>query len=360
MENEACGERYDWIDIARCFAIFCVVLNHSIENIYDLSVGKFTDLSIGSQVFAFVAYTFGRMGVPVFLMITGYLLIDRDWTQKKCLKFWKRNWGGLLVCTEIWWVIYDVLLSVYYNIPINILSLVEDMLFVRKIDLAHTWYMPMILGMYILIPMVGMALQKFDIKYLLFPIIVFSAYSFGYPFLNMVSSILGMPLSLQFSLGFSGGVYGLYIIYGYLIKKGTFKKIPKYIASLIGMIFFVLTVKMQVYAHKIGLNCNVWYDSVLLMICAVTMMVLFSKILPRIELSIKVRHIIRNLSKNSFGIYLFHMLVLYFLKPFMLSNSWKYGVKFWVLMIAVFSISWICVEIFSKIPKVGKILFNIR
>ena len=126
------------------------------------------------------------------------------------------------------------------------------------------------------------------------------------------------------------------------------------------MIFFVLTVKMQVYAHKIGLNCNVWYDSVLLMICAVTMMVLFSKILPRIELSIKVRHIIRNLSKNSFGIYLFHMLVLYFLKPFMLSNSWKYGVKFWVLMIAVFSISWICVEIFSKIPKVGKILFNIR
>lgn len=164
--------RVDWIDIAGAFAICCVVLNHGIETVYPLHAQEFALYPIAERVFALASFTLGRLGVPIFLMITGYLLIDREWNGESCLRFWKKNWFGLLVCTEIWWVIYHCFDSLHSRAPFDLLACLEDLLFFQKSEMPHAWYMPVILGLYLLLPMVGAAVQRFSVKQLLFPTVI--------------------------------------------------------------------------------------------------------------------------------------------------------------------------------------------
>ena len=356
-------ERINWIDIVRCFAIICVVVNHAIETTYTLTLEGLKTFSMQSRVFAFGGFTFGRLGVPLFLMISGYLLLDRNWDQERCLEFWKTNWLNLFICTEIWWVIYDLFITVYYKTPFHVIEFIQDILFLKKISLLHVWYMPMILGLYILIPIAGMALQNFDTKHLLFPILIFSAYSFGYPILSRMFNAIGHPLSLQFSLGFSGGVYGLFLVFGYLIKKNIFNKIPKLFFAVIFVGAFCATVLYQINEYRMDRQYNVWYDNGLLALCAVALMVLFSKVLPSIEITMKTMGVIRNLSEDSFGIYLVHTMILAVIQPFVHSVIKVrpiYPIQSVCLAITVFFLSWLLVECCRKIPIFGTKIFNIK
>lgn len=354
------AERIDWIDATRCFAIFCVVLNHAIENIYILNVENLSTLSTKSQLFAIGSFTFGRLGVPIFLMITGYLLLDRNWNQESCLKFWKNNCFRLFVCTEIWWIIYNVFIAVYHKTPFNMVYFIQDLLFLKKINLGHVWYMPMILGLYILIPMAGIALQKFDIKHLLFPIVVFSVYSFGYPVLSIISREIGYPTSLQFSLGFSGGEYGLYLIFGYLIKKKAFFKTSNSLAAITFAGAFCFTVFLQICEYRLGHTYNVWYNNGFLAASSIALMILFSKVLASLTLNEKFMCIVKNLAKSSFGIYLIHVPILRVIKPFIVSTIKLYPIQFAYLTLTVFLLSWVLVELCGKVPVIGKVAFNMK
>ena len=82
-------ERIKWIDLLRALAILMVILCHATEGIYPLSISGMDDLSVQSKAAAFTSFTFGRLGVPIFLMISGYLLLDKDYDPEKTVKFWK-------------------------------------------------------------------------------------------------------------------------------------------------------------------------------------------------------------------------------------------------------------------------------
>ena len=69
--------RVFWLDVARTIAIIMVVLNHATEHIYKLNINFFEHLSFSSKIFAHMAFTTGRLGVPIFLFLTGYLLLGK-------------------------------------------------------------------------------------------------------------------------------------------------------------------------------------------------------------------------------------------------------------------------------------------
>lgn len=123
---------------------------------------------------------------------------------------------------------------------------------------------------------------------------------------------------------------------------------------------FAATVFFQLYLYRLGYTYNVWYDNGLLMICTVFVMVLFSKTIATKKIADVIMRFFRCLSRDSFGIYLIHMLVMIILKPFVDSAFSSYPIRFVILSVAVFIISWVLVDFVSRIPKIGKILFNMR
>ena len=62
--------RIKWIDFVRVVGICCVVLCHAVEDgIYILKLDNMLSVRFCSRVFAFSCFTFGRLGVPLCLLI---------------------------------------------------------------------------------------------------------------------------------------------------------------------------------------------------------------------------------------------------------------------------------------------------
>ena len=87
------------LDIARTFAILCVVLCHCSEMIYTQQSVKVAELGISSRIFMFGTFTIGRLGVPIFLYLSGILLLKKTIdSDEDIFKFYKNNLFPLFPC----------------------------------------------------------------------------------------------------------------------------------------------------------------------------------------------------------------------------------------------------------------------
>ena len=357
MPTENTNQRIKWIDVIRALAILMVVLCHATENVYSLSLDGMAGVSFPSALFAFTAFAFGRLGVPLFLMITGYLLLDRDYDSAKILKFWKTRWLNLLICTLIWFVIYDIFLTFYLYQPVSITDFIGNMLFLKSVEMSHVWFMAMILGMYILIPLVSIGLKKVNTKVLMFPVIIFTAYCFLVPTILLVFKILRIEpgYSVNFSTGFSGGNYGLFIIYGYMLKKGMLKKVKTWILAIVFVVSFVLGDALQLWSYSRGVEYNMWYTNVLLLVAAVALFEMMSRMNIKKESAI-----ITFVSKFSFPIYLTHNIFVYMMLPFVLVMGFAAPLQVAVLYLICIFLALALAWVISLIPKAGKYILYLK
>ena len=357
MPAETTNQRIKWIDVCRALAILMVVLCHATENVYSLSLDGMAGVSFPSKLFAFTAFAFGRLGVPLFLMITGYLLLDRDYDSAKVIKFWKTRWLNLLLCTLIWFVIYDIFLTFYLYQPVSITDFLGNMLFLKSVEMSHVWFMAMILGMYILIPIVSIGLKKVSTNVLMFPLIIFTSYCFLAPTILTILVILKIDLgySINFSTGFSGGTYGLFIIFGYMLKKGLLKKIKTWILAIAFVVSFILGDAFQLWSYSKGVEYNMWYTNVLLLVASLALFEMMSRMNIKKESAV-----ITFISKFSFPIYLIHNIFVYMMLPFVLvtglPSPLMVAILYLICIILALALAWII----SLIPKVGKFVLYLK
>lgn len=350
-------KRIEWIDGIRALGIFCVVLCHCVEVLYQMNTDFMAKTTFISELFAVICFSAGRCGVPFFLMISGYLLLDRKYTSKDALLFYKKNCWHLFLCTEIWIVIYNCFYCISNNSAIDIKVLLEELLFLRPARYGHLWYMPMIIGFYLLIPFVANALQTLNHTLLIVPLIIYFIYSSFYPLAITILSTLKIdhPLRLQFSFGFSGGMYGIYLILGYLIKKGWLRKITTNFLLLIIIIAFGLTVVFQTWVFDNGGSYNLWYNFPMLCVFAVSVFELFSRFNK-----LYLYKVIRIISYYSFAIYLIHnvfrSIFLSVISGIQIGRPIKVVMLYVLVTICSFITSWII----KCIPKFGKYILYIK
>ena len=184
--------RIVWLDYARMFAIICVVITHTTERVYEMNAEILAQSPAHSRLFALSMFTIGRLGVPIFFFLTGYLLLDRDYPREKYITFLKRNFCGLLLTTAIWIIIYNLFNAWFYNTPFSIKECLMNLLFVRSTRMTHMWYMPVIIGMYLFIPLVANAFKHTDLNVLYIPLEVVFAYYFVIPAINVILRATGI------------------------------------------------------------------------------------------------------------------------------------------------------------------------
>lgn len=347
-------KRIEWIDLIRAMAITLVLLCHCSEGIYRFNTDFLTSVGFTSKLFAVTSFTAGRLGVPFFLLISGYLLLDREYDTDKTLRFWKNNWLHLLICTYIWLTIYNIFEMYMSGNAFSMKNLLKEALFLKSSSMNHMWYMPMLLGMYPLIPFVANALRSMKLKTVLFPLILFSVYSFGYPFVNVCRSALGKEtFHLTLSLGFSGGTYGLYFIFGYLLKKGLLKKLKSPLLLSLSIGAFLLTVCFQFWTYKNNYVYKVWYDNPLLAVCAVTLFEFLSRMKH-----VPLYKIAKPVSYYSFAMYLIHNIIRYALlrMDITIMRPAKTVLMWLFLMGSGLLTAWII----KHIPKIGKYILYVK
>lgn len=352
------------LDGIRALAALCVVINHAVEQIYSLKIDFIVKSTFRIKLFSIAGFTFGRIGVPLFLLLSGYLLLQRNYDKKQTIKFYKHNFLPLLIVWEIWIFIYSVFLSLFNQVPFDIQEYLRKVFFLEHAGLPHAWYMPMIIGIYLFIPYVASALQKMNGKMLLILLFVIYIYLYVIPGINLFQTAFQIPIEQRFNnqleLSFSGGKYGFYLILGYCFWR--YKKRIDYFLANIKFYFIIImlcavtflgTVYIQLEFYSLNYQYGLWYDFFLMPILGSCVFLSFMKL----KWPIVMHSVLTQLSTCAFGIYLLHELIL---MPCIrkIGDVYDKSTEVVVLSIGVYFVSFVIVEILSLVPNLNKLFIK--
>ncbi|MBE6493687.1 MAG: hypothetical protein E7Z84_03645 [Methanosphaera stadtmanae] len=343
--------RIQWIDLVRAIAILTVLYIHATDGIYIISSDAIMNYTLFSRIFNFASLFIGRIGVPFFLMITGYLLLDRTYNDERVRTFWKTGCKDLIIITILWSVIYAISINLITKGSSQVIPTEAGNLF-----FSHMWYMPMIIGMYLSMPFVASALKNYDKDTIFSATILFSLLAFLLPFITILLDIEGIKnVAIQYSLGFSGGIYGIYIILGYLVKKGKFKNIPSYQLGLLALISFIICIIFQYYTYIRGYNFFLWYEFPFVLLGSFALFELCSR-----KKEVRFYKWVTVLSKYSFAVFLIHNLYRLPLLPLIVQLPFTEPVKAIILWILLIILSYITAIIVYRIPRFGKYILYMK
>ena len=264
------------IDILRIIALFDIILIHTLKSQNNFDILNFL-------------FTFVSIGINLFIMISGYLLLDKE---ENVLVFYKKRFFSIIPLFVIWNIVYII----YYK---------ENPLYIiagYRYAAGHLWYIPMITGLYIITPWLRKILKYCEketrvvvlmwfIINILNPALIF----FKLPFLN---------LSVFPITGFLG-----YYILGYYIKKYKDKINVNYY-KILYIAGFIFTFAVSWYFMKIAGKKNVFFydkNSVSVFFMSVSFFIIIIKadlgyIKGKAALAVKF------FSKHSYYVYLAHLL----------------------------------------------------
>lgn len=352
-------KHFYFLDSLRVFAIFSVVLIHTLE--YVIPINKLGEIGISGQLLYHLLTLIGRLGVPIFLILSGFLLLPRDYDAEKTKTFYKKNLLGLIAVWECWIIIYNVFYYFNMKIDFSLGPYLKEALFLENIKLPHGWYMPMIIGLYLFIPPISHALKQTDKNLLSILMSIVFTVCFGLNFINLYLNDTPKLLESIVDFSFSGGVYGFYLLSGYILynifdKKAQFIEKNNWVLTTAIISFLSLTllsVFLQLLLSEKNPEFCLWYNFILLPPLTFCLVIIFN----RIKLGKNIKRILKKMAKATFGVYLIHILIIkYIIHACGFLNN-----KYLILLIATlltFAGSFLLVEILSFIPRLNLLFLN--
>lgn len=364
------GDRVYWLDVARTVAILSITLNHAVNRTYSNysdQMGEFLESSLISSLLKTVTTVFSHLGVPLFLMISGALLLSKRMeTGEDVRRFYRHNLMGLFITSEIWYfIMYWFLVladpgqeTLRHSTALHLIGgLVKTMLFVDQVTFSSTWYIPMILCLYTVIPLLALVLKRVPLWTLLLPAAVVFA-TFLVHDLNGTLAVAGLEnrfsLALKASNVFS--FYLLYVLLGYWLKEGGLNRLPTFLVAVGTVLSFGGVCALQLYMYSRPMDYLLDYDFTGYIICAAFTFELIRRCAHRIG---GLRRPVTYLSQISFGIYFVHILIMsllfWYVKPFCRASL------FMLFLEAVsFGGSVVLIALLSRIPLLKRYLFLIK
>lgn len=345
-EKQGENNRFLYFDLLRIVACFSVIVLHvSAQYWYYLPVnsGKWLVCNIYDALF--------RFGVPVFVMISGALFLGRD-KENSVRHLFLNNILRLVIVYIVWSVIYaawflrdteNVDLYTFFRITVE--------------SKYHLWFLPMLVQIYVLIPFLKAAVQKGGEKVLRYAVFLFVCLCIvpatlrEFTFSPELTRILNL-----IHLDFLGNYVGYFLMGCYLYRYPPQKKYRKwiYLSGVLGATGAVTG--SIVLSRRHGVPESGLFDSfsvfTFLVTCAIFV---FFTSMREFRRDTKIAKGITNLSKDTFGIYLVHVLII----EFMFARGIDSESFINVLSIPALSLLWFMIGaviagIFRRIPIVGK------
>lgn len=218
------------IDIIRILAFIFIVLLHTVNIQYGINIW-------------ILLYGVISIGVNLFIMISGYLLLDKS---EKMSVFFKKRIRGIFPLFIFFNIVY-----IFVN-KVKIMPVLQG----KEIVAPHFWYIYMILGLYFITPWLQKVL-KFAKKETFIILILWFLCSILNPHL-IKFDLPRIPFSHFPITEFIG-----YYILGYYIKidRNRIKKVPFSIIIIIYLVgFFISAISTKYVLLKTGNRISDFFD----------------------------------------------------------------------------------------------------
>lgn len=320
-------ETIGWIDALRVIAIILVVISHCCDHFTALYGIDESGYRLGAVIGSLV-----RPCVPLFAMMTGVLLfpVKRDITLGG---FYRKRIGRLLLPLIFWSLVLPIANFLAYNYvwtnphnvslvgPFDIDNLVNHLytwIFNFNYDTVPLWYVYMLIGIYLAMPIVGRWLESAsdrDIRTLLYlwgvtlllPYIEYFAPALGYKGNYGSMGLLGVCSWNAFgSFHYLSGFMGYMILAHYLMRNPVRCSAGRLAAVTLPM--FIIGFAVTTIGYMSMMSTQNWMLIELFWsFCGINVFMMTLPVFLWVERSqIKVSPLVTRMAIMSFGVYLCH------------------------------------------------------
>ncbi|MGZ3752233.1 MAG: acyltransferase [Mucilaginibacter sp.] len=335
----------DWINNLRVLALFAVIVLHTAS----LLLMQFGKVPVYDWMIANFYNALVRFAVPVFVMISGALLLHREY---EIGDFLKRRLTRVVWPFLVWSLIYigyswyteDIIFSDNYwaNIRVILHQLKYGAYY-------HLWYVYMLIGLYLFIPVISKFVRNATEKEMRYFLIVwFAVVSFSQPYLSRFEP----QIDVHYFAGYLG-----YLVLGHYLA---YKELPQGLKMPLIIYFFICLAGIITGTYLFSINGKalsttmyeplgpfiILFSSGIFLLARVTVFKLPQPL-------VKVRDLAGGLS---LGIYLCHALFLVLIDD-QLGISYKLCnpiISIPITALVCFLLSFLLISLISKIPFAGK------
>ena len=338
-------------DLLRILAAFSVVMLHSAAQFwYDLDIYS-TEWAVANSYDALF-----RFGVPVFVMISGALFLDKA-VQIDVKRLYKHNILRMVIIYAVWSCLYG--LFDCKNLDIAVVGwkvVVREMLYGRY----HLWFLPMIIGIYLILPVLKSWLSNADKRTIEYFLLLFVVLQVGRETLRALTVTDELHLILDLVDVEMVCSYLGYFVWGYYLTHiGISERLRKIVYGLAVPAVVCNVVLGTVLSRRAGVPDGRLFDSygLFTFIIVTALFVLTINKGVGMKCSFKAGRIIKEISADTLGIYLLHVGLMEGIQPYgihsmMLPNV--VGIPLFAVL--CFGVCMVVAAILRRIPVIGKYL----
>ncbi|RPF54171.1 acyltransferase [Aquisalibacillus elongatus] len=323
----------------RALAIFGVLLIHVSMKFVFGEVGTY-QWWVGN-----VFDSLARWSVPIFFMLSGMLLLDKNETYREILS---KRVIMLLIPLIVWTVLFSFWESRFTFTDVSVKEILVNLF--ENDTKYHLWYLYAIIGLYLALPLFKSVIKLVDKRDLyLFVLISFTISAI----VTAISKIYGLQVAsgFEYMLG-----YGSYLLLGYILANKDFNLRQEYLVYGISFVALLTTMIGTWYFSLIQDGVvEVFYDYLSLTTPIIAMGVFLA--VKRFG-NKKPSPIIKLLAKYSFGIYLIHPIFIdLFDRLFSDTMVEQLPVIYMIIVVGLTALlSLVSTLLFKKIPLIKRIV----
>ena len=344
------SNRIVFLDYMRVIACFMVIMVHSCEFFFiDGSEIGIRCLSDGLWV-SIIDSAF-RCSVPLFVMISAYLLVPVTNVQS----FFKKRLVRVVIPFAIWSVLYAVLPLLWNGVSADdAWSALIHLTYNFNDASGHMWFVYMLIGLYLFMPVISPWLEKSGKKGILFYIILWGVSTF-FPYIrSFVGDIYGECYWNEYNLlWYFSGFLGYMVLAAYLRRYhaaprawhkwgGALLVVAGYFATA-----WIFDARLATQRLVADLELSWGFGTINVAAMSVGLFLLLKDVRPGAG---RFTGVVTDISRLSYGIYLIHIMLLNFFHGWLDPLVASAGIKIPVLALCTFVSSYAVVKLISLLP----------
>ncbi len=347
------SERYFSIDLIRTLAIVMVVLVHSSGFPYRIQ-GEITSTVVLDWFTADVSAAIGFLGVPLFVMLSGAMLLEPAKADEPLGVYFRKRFDRIAFPMMFWTVVYFAWDYFIHGKPLTLYSVSQGL---SSGSYGHLWFLYLLLGLYLLTPVLRVLIKHIDRKRFTFLLSVWFVGTISTPAIHTFTSLSYNPLTFLFLDWLGYFLLGIFLLY---TKVRSWILYAALTLGLLGAILgeWFLT---AMYGEQYAGFFHGYLSFNMIIASAALFMILLAIPKEKIESRYPiVNRVIHWIGQNTLPIYLVHVIVLetlqFGLLGFTLIDKNNLIVEIPLATFVAFSLSVAIIYPLKKIPYVKKLI----